>query len=174
VQFRRTQAYSGYWGDSRATLTFNGATKNAGYSYSGTAGTSWINLVTVSGYSVSASGGTYNWNFSNPGGGVLGCSGTIVIGSQGTAPSQLAISLVEATWNSVTFETTVGDWGTGTSYERAAYLLEVPYVAGVDKYHADSYDNTTQPVLMNVGTHSQFEFSNNPFVVYGCKEYHTG
>ena len=174
VQFRRTQAYSGYWGDSRATLTFNGTTKGAGYSYSGTAGTSWINLVTVSGYSVSTSGGTYNWNFSNPGSGVLGCSGTIVIGSQGTAPSQLAISLVEAAWNSVTFETTVGDWGTGTSYKRAAYLLEVPYVAGVDKYHADSYDNTTQPVLMNVGTHSAFEFSNNPFVVYGCKEYYTG
>lgn len=174
VQFRRTQAYSGYWWDSRATLTFNGTTKNAAYSYSGTAGTNWINLVTVSGYSVSTSGGTYSWNFSNPGGGVLGCSGDIYIGSQGTAPSQLAISLVEATWNSVTFETTVGDWGTGTSYEREAYLLEVPYVAGVDKYHADSYDNTTQPVLMNVGTHSQFESSNNPFVVYGCKEYYTG
>lgn len=174
VQFRRTQAYSGYWGDSRATLTFNGATKNAGYSYSGTVGTSWINLVTVSGYSVSTSGGTYNWNFSNPGGGALGCSGSIYIGSQGSAPSQLGISLVNATWNSVAFETTVGNWGTGTNWQREAYLLEVPYVAGVDKYHADSYDNTTQPVLMNVGTHSAFEFSNNPFVVYGCKEYYTG
>lgn len=173
VQFRRTQAYSGYWGDSRATLTFNGTTKNAGYSYSGTAGTNWINLVTVSGYSVSTSGGTYNWSFNNPGGGVLGCSGSIYIGSQGSAPSELAISLVEATWNSVTMETTVGDWGTGTSYKRAAYLLEVPYVAGVDKYVEES-TSTANPILMNVGTHSRFEFSNNPFVVYGCKEYHTG
>ena len=60
VQFRRTQAYSGWWGDSTAKLTFNGVTKNAGYSYSGTVGTSWVNLVTVSGYSVSTSGGTYN------------------------------------------------------------------------------------------------------------------
>lgn len=174
VQFRRTQAYSGYWGDSRATLTFNGATKNAGYSYSGNVGTSWVNLVTVSGYSVSTSGGTYSWDFSNPGGGVLGCSGSITIDSQGTAPSDLAISLVEATWNSGTMETTVGNWGTGTNWKREAYLLEVPYVAGVDKYHDGSTSNTTQPVMMNVGTHSQFEFSNNPFVVYGCKEYHTG
>lgn len=174
VQFRRTQAYSGYWGDSRATLTFNGTTKNAGYSYSGTAGTSWINLVTVSGYSVSTSGGTYNWSFNNPGGGVLGCSGSIYIGSQGSAPSDLAISLVEATWNSVTMETTVGNWGTGTNWQRAAYLLEVPYVAGVDKYHADSTSNTTQPVMMTVGAQSKFEFSNSPFIIYGCKEYHTG
>lgn len=173
VQFRRTQAYSGYWGDSRATLTFNGTTKGAGYSYSGTAGTSWINLVTVSGYSVSTSGGTYNWNFSNPGG-VLGCSGTIVIGSQGSAPSDLAISLVEATWNSVTMETTVGNWGTGTNWQREAFLLEVPYVAGVDKYRAGSTGNTTQPVMLTVGTQSIFEFSNNPFVIYGCKEYYTG
>lgn len=174
VQFRRTQAYSGYWGDSRATLTFNGTTKNAAYSYSGTAGTNWINLVTVSGYSVSTSGGTYSWNFSNPGGGVLGCSGDIYIGSQGTAPSQLAISLVDATWNSVTFETTVGDWGTGTNWRREAFLLNETYVAGVDKYRADSYENTTQPVLMNVGTHSMYEFSNNQFPVYGCKMYYTG
>lgn len=174
VQFRRTQAYSGYWGDSRATLTFNGTTKNAGYSYSGTVGTSWINLVTVSGYSVSTSGGTYNWSFSNPGGGVLGCSGTIVIGSQGSAPSQLGISLVSAGWNYVTMETTVGDWGTGKNWNRAAYLLEVPYVAGVDKYLGISDSNSTQPVLITTGAWTRFEFSATPFTIYGCKQYHTG
>lgn len=174
VQFRRTQAYSGYWGDSRATLTFNGATKNAGYSYSGTVGTGWINLVTVSGYSVSTSGGTYNWSFNNPGGGVLGCSGSIYIGSQGSAPSQLGISLVSAGWNYVTMETTVGDWGTGKNWNRAAYLLEVPYVAGVDKYLGLSDSNSTQPVLITTGAWTRFEFSATPFTIYGCKQYHTG
>lgn len=174
VQFRRTQAYSGYWGDSRATLTFNGATKNAGYSYSGTVGTGWVNLVTVSGYSISTSGGTYNWSFSNPGGGVLGCSGSIYIGSQGSAPSQLGISLVSAGWNYVTMETTVGDWGTGKNWLRAAYLLEVPYVAGVDKYLSLSDNNSTQPVLITTGAWTRFEFSATPFTIYGCKQYHTG
>lgn len=175
VQFRRTQAYSGWWGDSTAKLTFNGQTKNAGYAYSGNVGTSWVNLVTVSGYSISTSGGTYSWNFSNPGGGVLGCSGSIYIPSQGTAPSSLNLSIVDATWNSVTMETVVGDWGTGSNKKRAAYLLEVLYVAGVDKYHTDSTDTTTDPVELIVSAEtSPFEFSDVPFTVYGCKEYHTG
>lgn len=174
VQFRRTQAYSGYWGDSQATLRFNGVTKGAGYSRSGTVGTSWVNLVTVSGYSVSASGGTYSWQFNNPSG-VLGCSGSIYIPSQGTAPSSLNLSIVDATWNSVTMETVVGNWGTGSGRRRAAYLLEVPYVAGVDKYHTDSTDTTTDPVELVVSAAtSPFEFSDVPFTVYGCKEYHTG
>lgn len=175
VQFRRTQAYSSWWGDSTAKLTFNGQTKNAGYAYSGTVGTSWVNLVTVSGYSISTSGGTYNWNFSNPGGGVLGCSGNIYIPSQGTAPSNLNISIVNATWNSVTMETVVGNWGSGSDKQREAYLLEVPYVAGVEKYYESSLDGTTNPVESTVNAEtSPFQFSNVPFTVYGCKEYHTG
>lgn len=174
VQFRRTQAYNWRWNDERATLTFNGTTKSTPYSYRGTVSTNWINLVSASGYSVSASGGTYNWSFSNPGGGVLGCSGSIYIGSQGTAPSQLAISLVEATWNSVTMETTVGNWGTGTNWRREAFLLEVPYVAGADKYLGFSDSNSTQPVLITTGAWTRFEFSATPFTIYGCKQYHTG
>ena len=175
VQFRRTQAYNWHWSDDLAKLTFNGQTKNASYSYSGTVSTNWINLVTVSGYSISTSGGTYNWNFSNPGGGMLGCSGSIYIPSQGTAPSNLNLSIVNATWNSVTMETVVGNWGTGSNKRRAAYLLEVPYIAGVDKYHTDSTDTTTDPVELTVSAEtSPFEFSDIPFTVYGCKEYHTG
>ena len=175
VQFRRTQAYSGWWGDSTAKLTFNGVTKNAGYSYSGTVGTSWVNLVTVSGYSVSTSGGTYNWNFSNPSGGVLGCSGSIYVPSQGSAPSNLNLSIVDATWNSVTMETVVGNWGTGSNKVRQAFLLEVPYVAGVDKYRTESADTTTDPVELTVSAETSiFEFSSVPFTVYGCTEYHTG
>lgn len=175
VQFRRTQAYSGWWGDSTAKLTFNGQTKNAGYAYSGTVGTGWVNLVTVSGYSISTSGGTYNWNFSNPGGGVLGCSGSIYIPAQGSAPSNLNLSIVNATWNSVTMETVVGNWGTGSNKVRQAFLLEVPYVAGVDKYRTESTDATTNPVELTVSAETSiFEFSDVPFTVYGCKEYHTG
>lgn len=174
VQFRRTQAYSGYWGDSRATLTFNGTTKSTPYSYSGTVGTSWINIASASGYSVSTSGGTYNWSFSNPGGGVLGCSGTLTISPSATLPSGLVIDFVSATYNSVTIDTTVGDWGSGSNPEREAFLLEVPYVAGVDKYLNYYKGGDTGIVRLTVGAQSEFEFSTPAFKIYGCHQYHTG
>lgn len=175
VQFRRTQAYSGYWYDNRATLNFNNTIKDAAYSYSGNVGTSWVNLVTVSGYTISTSGGTYSWQFTNPQGGVLGCSGTITIGSQGTAPSGLDVSVVDATWNSVTLDTVVADWGSGSNQERAGYLLEVPYVAGVDKYLEVHAGNETGTINMTINAAtSDFEFSSVPFTVYGCHQYYTG
>lgn len=97
VQFRRTSSHTGSWADYQANLTFNSQTKAAAYSYSGTVQSSsdWndptkiVNLVTVSGYTISTSGGTYNWSFNNPGSSsVLGCSGTITIPSQITSPSK--------------------------------------------------------------------------------------
>lgn len=88
IQFRRTQAYSSRWYDSQASITFNGQTKSAPYDYSGTVGTSWMNLDSASGFTIPTSGGTFNWSFNNPGGGaVLQCSGTIYIGSQAQKPS---------------------------------------------------------------------------------------
>ena len=174
VQFRRTQAYSGYWGDSRATLTFNGTTKSTPYSYSGTVGTSWINLASASGYSVSASGGTYNWSFSNPGGGVLGCSGTLTISPSATLPSDLNIDFVSATYDSVTLDTTVGNWGSGSNPQRQAFILEEPYVAGVEKYRSGDIGGDTGVVRLTVGSWSGFDWDVPSFKIYGCHQYHTG
>ena len=105
IQFRRTSSWSTTWSDANATLTFNGATKGAGYSYTGTVGTGWVDLKTVSGYSVSTSGGNYSWTFSNPSGGVLGCSGSISIPAQTYAPtkptctaSSNSATLINVTW----------------------------------------------------------------------------
>lgn len=174
VQFRRTQAYSGYWGDSRATLTFNGTTKSTPYSYTGNVGTSWINLASASGYTISSSGGTYSWSFSNPGGGVLGCSGTLTISPSATLPSDLNIDFVSATYNSVTLDTTVGNWGSGSNPERQAFLLEEPYVAGVEKYRSGDIGGKLGVVRLTVGSWSGFDWDVPSFKIYGCHQYHTG
>lgn len=104
LQFRRTSSYSATWSDSGSKLTFNGTTKSAAYSKTGTVGTSWVDLVSVSGYSVSTSGGTYNWSFTKQYGQLSG-SGTITISSQATAPgtpscspSSNSASLVNVAW----------------------------------------------------------------------------
>lgn len=101
IQFRRTSAYTGTWGDAQATLVFNGQSKAAAYNYSGTVGTSWVDLrAAISGYTIPSSGGTFNWSFNNPGGSsVLGCSGTLYIPSQGSAPSNGYINDLEAYWS---------------------------------------------------------------------------
>ncbi len=113
IQFRRTSSYTTTWADSQATLTFNGQSKGAAYSYTGTVGTSWVDLRgSISGYTISASGGTYSWTFNNPGGSsVLGCSGTLTVPSQVTAPTGLALSGVSSTYNSVTGTVSVTSWG---------------------------------------------------------------
>ena len=113
IQFRRTSSYTGSWADTQATLAFNGQSKAAAYSYSGTVGTSWVDLRgSISGYTISTSGGTYSWTFNNPGGSsVLGCSGTLTVPSQVTAPTGLALSSVSSTYNSVTGTVSVTGWG---------------------------------------------------------------
>ena len=119
IQFRRTSSYSGSWSDSSAKLTFNGTTKSAAYSYSGTVGTSWVTLKSnITGYTVSTSGGTYNWSFTNPGGGVLGCSGTLTVPSQATAPTAptISASAASASQINVTYGTTNLGNPTGTVY----------------------------------------------------------
>lgn len=106
IQFRRTSSYTGTWADTQATLAFNGQSKAANYSYSGTVGTSWVDLRSaISGYTISTSGGTYNWNFNNPGGSsVLGCSGSITIPSQGSAPSNGQIENLAVQYNGTELE----------------------------------------------------------------------
>ena len=112
VQFRRTSSYNGSWSDSGAKLTFNGTTKSAAYSYSGTVGTSWVTLKgNITGYTVSTSGGTYNWSFTNPNGGTLACSGTLTIPAQATAPTAPTISA--ATYSSTQINVTYGTTNLG-------------------------------------------------------------
>ena len=114
VQFRRTSSWTDTWYDNSATLTFNGQTKSASYSYTGTVGTSWVTLVSnISGYTISSSGGTYNWTFNNPSGGILGCSGTLTISAQATAPYGGEITSVTPGTDSFTMTGGVASMGTG-------------------------------------------------------------
>ena len=114
IQFRRTSSWTGTWYDNSATLTFNGQTKAAAYNYSGTVGTSWVTIVSnISGYTISSSGGTYSWTFSNPSGGTLGCSGDIKISAQATAPYGGEITSVTPGTDSFTMTGGVASMGTG-------------------------------------------------------------
>lgn len=126
IQFRRTSSYSTTWSNANAKLTFNGTTKNISYSYTGTVGTSWVNLKSnITGYSVSVSGGTYSWNFSDPGG-VLGCSGSITIPAQSSAPSNPTVSNVTTTEDTLTATLDVASWGNPTSGRFEYYFGTTP------------------------------------------------
>lgn len=132
IQFRRTSSYTGTWADTQATLVFNGQSKAANYSYSGTVGTSWVDLRSaISGYTISTSGGTYNWNFNNPGSSsVLGCSGSITIPAQGSAPSNGQIENLAVQYNGTELEfsstnVSVSDGGLTLTLRRFE-ICEVP------------------------------------------------
>lgn len=120
IQFRRTSSYSTTWRDTAARLIFNGQDKDANYAYTGTVSTSWVDLrPTISGYTISMSGGTYNWQFTNPAGGVLACSGTLTIPAQSTVPTTPTTwafsngpTTIRATYGTTSF----GTAGSGTVY----------------------------------------------------------
>lgn len=116
VQFRRTSSYTTTWSDTQATLTLGGTEKAAAYNYTGTVGESWVDLrPAISGYTISTSGGTYNWVFNNPGSSsVLGCSGTITIPAQSSAPTGLDANNVVRGVESFTANVYITGWGTGT------------------------------------------------------------
>lgn len=114
VQFKRTSSsYTTTWADSCSTLKFNNVTKDAPYSWTGTATTgSWISLVTVSGYPIDISGGTYHWHFYNCySGTVLYGSGDFSIPAQAAAPSGLSLTNVSVTSNTVTGTVSITNWG---------------------------------------------------------------
>lgn len=148
IQFRRTASYTGSWADTQATLTFNSQTKAAAYSYSGTVGTSWVTLKSgISGYTISASGGTYSWTFNNPGGSsVLGCSGTITIPAQGTAPSNGYINSLQSTYNSnnnlIEFSASSVGVSTSTALNDAQFrILLTPNTGGGLSYQTVTFTN---------------------------------
>lgn len=109
IQFRRTSGYSSTWRDTAARLIFNGQDKDANYDYTGYVGEDWVTLrPAISGYTISASGGTYNWQFTSPAGGVLACSGTIYIPASGSKPSNGYISNPTSYWDDVKQEIRIG------------------------------------------------------------------
>lgn len=147
VQFSRTSSYTGRWQDTQASLDFNGQSKPAAYDYSGTVSSSWVDLVSVGGYSISTSGGTYSWTFNNPGSGsVLGCSGTITIPAQGNPPSNGYINGLQSTYNSSNglIEFTATSVGVTTSqalgYAQFRILL-VPNTGGGLSYQTVTFTN---------------------------------
>lgn len=171
IQFRRTSSYTGTWGDTQATLTFNGTEKAAAYNYSGTVGTSWVDLrAAISGYTISTSGGTYNWRFNNPGSdSVLGCSGTITIPAQATAPTGLALSNVSSTYNSVTGTVSVTGWGGAgdatTRYRNLSVLKTADKETSERRYQrvygntmssAITVDNSTEYGTMTIVSNTQY------------------
>ena len=143
IQVRRNSAWTDYWADSNASITFNGTTKSTPYSYSGTIGTSFMDLCSSSGFSVSTSGGSYNWTFSNPSGGVLGCSGTITIPSQGSAPSGGYITTVVRGTNSFTFTGGITSWGNPNSGRMEFVVLKSAYTTGgIPQYYTQLPQDT--------------------------------
>lgn len=152
VQFRRTSSYTGTWGDTQATLTLGSTEKAAAYNYSGTVGTSWVDLrAAISGYTISTSGGTYNWRFNNPGSdSVLGCSGTITIPAQATAPTGLALSNVSSTYNSVTGTVSVTGWGgagDATTRYRNLSVLKTANKETSERRYQRVYGNTMSSAI---------------------------
>lgn len=119
VQFKRNGSYGSYgWKDPNATLEFNGTTKGAGYGDPGYVSNNWVNLKTVSGYSISTSGGSYGWKLSKGAGASLSGSGTVNIPSQATPPTAPTISVAAASGSQInaTWGTTNLGNPTGTVY----------------------------------------------------------
>lgn len=112
IEFRRTSGYSTTWSDPSASIVLNGISRAAPYSYTGYVGTDWITLVSAYGYTIPAYGGTFDWTFSNPSGGVLGGSGIITIQPQATPPSGLTVSApYNITPDGATFDVSISSYG---------------------------------------------------------------
>ena len=112
IEFKRTSGWTGTWNDSNASITLNGTTVGAPYYYDGYVGTDYIQLCDAGGFTLPEGGGTYTWSFNNPTpGSVLGCSGTITIPSQTTAPTDLALNNLSRTDSSFTGTVSVSGWG---------------------------------------------------------------
>lgn len=127
IEFKRTSSWTDNWRDDAATLTFNGQEKGAAYNYYGTVGSNWVTLVSnISGYSISTSGGTYNWRFKNPNGGVLGCSGTITIPAQSSPPTGPSVSVGAITWDSISITGGVSSWGSANSNTKLNLMATIP------------------------------------------------
>lgn len=174
IQFRRTSGRSDTWYSDVATLTFNGQAKGANYSYSGYVGTDWIDLRTVSGYTISASGGTYSWRFVDNA--VLGCSGTITLPASGTAPSGGYINGADTYWDNMSKEIFVSADKAGVTSTLALttlelYVTDVPYVTGVAR-RKKSFSNNSNVKVSNStsdNTDNTIDIAPNKLVYLGIR-----
>lgn len=133
IQFRRTSSRYDTWRDTAARLIFNGQDKDANYAYTGTVGTNWVDLrPAISGYTISSSGGTYSWQFTQPAGGVLGCSGTLTIPAQGSKPSNGYINDLSSEYLNGVLSVKAGEVGVadgGLSLTSTKFnLCRIPFV----------------------------------------------
>lgn len=138
IEFRRTSAWEATWGDDAAQITLNGQTKNAPYWYTGYVDGNWREIDSASGYTIPAAGGTVSWTFNNPmQESVLGCSGTITLPAQGSAPSGGYVTGLTSVWDPVNQEVVVSVQSLGVNDGGLTLdslnwnITEVPYVAGV-------------------------------------------
>ena len=181
IQFRRTSSYTGTWGDTQATLVFNGQSKDAAYNYSGTVGTSWVDLrAAISGYTIPSSGGTFNWTFNNPGGSsVLGCSGTLYIPAQGSAPSNGYINNLESYWSpneqQIVLHTTSAGCNTG-----GLTLSELSLKFGITPYTDSGWPDASTHATYTITNGGEKWVSNNTaraggtLSIIGNKQYYSG
>lgn len=149
IEFRRTSTYTTTWGDDAAQITFNGQTVDAPYWYTGTVDSTWREIDSASGFTVPLSGGTFTWVFNNPlSASVLGCSGTITIGSQTSPPTGLSVSLVEKYTDGAKFNVSVSSYGNPSSasgrYIEAAILGTSSYGA---PYRFSTASNTSSSAI---------------------------
>ena len=149
IEFRRTSTYTTTWGDDAAQITFNGRTVDAPYWYTGTVDSTWREIDSASGFTVPLSGGTFTWVFNNPlSASVLGCSGTITIGSQTSPPTGLSVSLVEKYTDGAKFNVSVSSYGNPSSasgrYIEAAILGTSSYGA---PYRFSTASNTSSSAI---------------------------
>ena len=154
IQFRRTSGYSTTWRDTAARLIFNGQDKDANYAYTGYVGTDWVTLrPAIYGYTISTGGGTYSWQFTQPAGGVLGCSGTITIPAQGSAPSNGNIANLTVKHNGAELEfsatsVSVSDGGLALDLRRFE-ICEIPLTTSGIPARIKSFTNG-QPITLTM------------------------
>lgn len=183
IQFRRTSTYTGTWADTQATLVFNGQSKAAAYSYSGTVGSDWVNLrASISGYTVPSSGGTLNWTFNNPSGSsVLGCSGTLTIPSQAVAPSNGYIGTLTSFWDEGRDEivvqasqVTVNDGGAALT-DFFLFADTVAYASGDSTRTAHKIIGGNGATNVRVSTDTHYVTANTtPVLMLGNQRIYTG
>lgn len=172
IEFRRTSAYTGTWGDTDAQITLNGITQSAPYWYSGTVDSSWRTIADASGFTVPISGGTLSWNFNNPGGSsVLGCSGTIDIPAQTVAPSGGFLSSVVPGTDSFTITGGISSFGTPASGTVRMGVAQRDFQqAGVAQYAA-SFNTLSSTVTIN---NSSTRINNPQFTIGPNNTYYIG
>lgn len=111
--YTRTNTYSGETGGS-GTFTFAGVSTSFYKTFTGQQTDAAVASVS---FTIPLTGGTYSGSASDYSG-LLNWSGSVTIPSQGTAPTGLATSVTSRTWNSVTLQTSVSSWGSGSGSNR--------------------------------------------------------